>query len=226
MIQVLIVDDHTLMRELLVDELNEIEDIQVAGDVSTGEEALSRLAQIRPDIVLMDISLPGKDGIEISAEIRARGITIPILCLTMHLNNHILRRALQAGVNGYALKHDAFEDLVTGIRAVVDGKRYISPILMPGETGETGEPGEPGETGEGQDSILDDTRILNKLLPRERQVVTLIAGGRTSAEMADILAISERTIDFHRRNVIEKTGLNRIADITRFAVRAGLSVDM
>jgi len=214
MIRLLVVDDHTMMRKLLVEEIAEIDDMEAVGDMSTGEEALSRLMQIRPDIVLMDISLPGKDGIEIAAEMRARGIETPVLCLTMHLNTHIMKRAMRAGVNGYALKHDTFEDLVQAIRTVAAGGTFVSPALMP-----------QGEPDEDRDALADSD-VLKSLSPRERQIVTLVAAGRTTSDIARHLSISVRTVDFHRRNIADKTGLRRIADITKFAVRTGLALEL
>ncbi len=214
MIRLLIVDDHTMMRQLLVEELSALEEFEVVGDMSTGEEALSRAQLLRPDCIMLDISLPGRDGIEIAADMRSRGISTPILCLTMHLNNHIMRRAIQAGINGYAVKHDTFDDLVKAIKAVVSGQRYVSPLLMPSTAGFDDGPS------------ASDNDLLQCLSDRERQIVSLVADGKTTGEIAGLLSISERTVDFHRRNVGEKTGLRRIAEITRFAVRTGLAVDV
>ncbi len=208
MIKLLLVDDHTIVRNLLRDVFSASGEIEVIADVGSGEAALDLLRDVSPDVIVMDVALPGLDGIETAAQIRARGDETPIICLTMHLSSAILDRALKAGINGYAVKHDAYETLFEGIRAVAAGERFISPSLSSG-----------GTTGNVED------QILQKLSKREREVVSLVASGWTTSEIADHLSISERTVDYHRRNIAEKTGLRRIADITKFAINAGIATN-
>ncbi|MEM7426259.1 MAG: response regulator transcription factor [Pseudomonadota bacterium] len=208
MIKLVLVDDHTIVRNLLRDVFSASGEIEVIGDAGNGEEALDLLQTIRPDVIVMDVALPGIDGIETSAQLRARGDETPIICLTMHLSSAILDRALQAGINGYAVKHDGYEILIEGIRTVAGGGRYISPSLSSG----------------GADSGSEQ-QLMQKLSKREREVVSLVASGWTAAEIADHLSISERTVDYHRRNIAEKTGLRRIADITKFAINAGVETN-
>ncbi len=213
MIKLLLVDDHTLMRRLLVDELSAVEDFEVVGDLSTGEQALEKAALLAPDVIVMDVSLPGKDGIETTALMRAGGSETPILCLTMHFSRQILNRALKAGVNGYLLKHDAFDDLIYAIRKVSEGSNYVSPQFMTRAL-----------TSDEQPDTDDGTR-LDRLTEREREIIVQIANSRKTSEIADILSISERTVDAHRRNILAKTDLKQIAEITRFALRTGLVTD-
>jgi len=213
MTRLLIVDDHTMMRQLLAEELGALEDIEVAGSFSTGEEALTQLFNLSPDVVVLDISLPGRDGIDVAAEMRTRGFDKPILCLSMHLSNALASRAFAAGANGYAAKHEAFEDLVGAIRTLANGGRYVSPMLN--QNAVTGEAA--AQNG--------DQQILDRLSRRERQIVSLFAAGKKTTEIAGQLNISERTVDFHRRNLNEKTGLGSIAELTKFAIRTGLSGD-
>ena len=150
----------------------------------------------------------GLDGIETAEQIRASGNQVPIICLTMHLSNAILDRALRAGINGYAVKHDPYETLIEGIRAVASGERYISSSLAAGNANQSAE-----------------EHLMSKLSRREREILTLVASGWTAAEIADHLSISERTVDYHRRNIGEKTGLRRIADIAKFAIKAGIETN-
>ena len=210
MIKLLLVDDHTIVRNLLRDVFSASGEIEVIADVASGEAALDLLADTTPDVIVMDVALPGLDGIETAAQLRARGDKTPIICLTMHLSNAILDRALKAGINGYAVKHDSYETLFEGIRAVSTGERYISPSLTSGRAMSEGKAEE---------------QILQNLSKRELEVVSLVASGWTTAEIADHLSISERTVDYHRRNIGEKTGLRRIADITKFAINAGIATN-
>lgn len=208
MIKLLLVDDHTIVRNLLRDVFSASGEIEVIGDVGSGEAALDLLQSVRPDVIVMDVALPGLDGIETATQLRSRGDETPIICLTMHLSGAILDRALQAGINGYAVKHDAYENLIEGIKTVAAGERFISPSLSAGGANEASE-----------------EQLMQKLSKREREVVSLVASGWTAAEIADHLSISERTVDYHRRNIGEKTGLRRIADITKFAINAGIETN-
>jgi DNA-binding NarL/FixJ family response regulator len=206
MIQILVVDDHDVVRGLMCDALNAEPGMQVVGDLNSGEAALRAIPALKPDVVILDIGLPGMDGIETAGTLRAKGFEMAILCLTMHLSEPIKERAFAAGVTGYAVKHDPFETLVDAIQTVTAGERFVSPAL-----------------GNAEDTGAAD--LLRRLSKRELEIVSHVASGWTAAEIADFLKISERTVDFHRRSIAEKTGLRRIADITKFAMEIGLRAD-
>ncbi|MEM7300888.1 MAG: response regulator transcription factor [Pseudomonadota bacterium] len=206
MIRIALIDDHTMVRELLAEVLSKSGNIEVVAEFGSAEDLFEAIDGLTVDAIVIDIGLPGEDGIEATTRLRARGITTPILCLTMHLNRAMMKRALESGANGFAVKHDSYDDLTCAINAITSNQTYVTPALE--EVAEA-----PHE------------RMFDKLSPREREVVTLVASGWKAIEIADHLKISERTVDFHRRNIGEKTGLRRIADIVKFALDTGLNTN-
>lgn len=206
-IRMIVIDDHKLMRHLLVDELSKADGISVLADFDSGEAAVASPLPDGVNLVIVDLSLPGMDGIETAQALAERGYNGPFLCLTMHLNPRLMDRAFDAGITGYVLKHDDFADLLFAVRRVVQGHRYISTTLL-----EVLRNRRAGSAG---------TSPLDQLTPREREVARLIAQGMTSGQIAQRLSISDRTVDAHRRNIAEKTGLRRVADITRLVLEAG-----
>ena len=205
MISISLVDDHTIVRDLMTGIISANDDMMIDHSFGTGEELIENLEKLTSDIILMDISLPGLDGLETTRIIREHNCDIPVLVLTMHLNAAVMQRAFKAGVNGYAVKHDPFYVLSDGIRDVVAGKRFISQAM---------------------DKTVKQSReaseMLARLSPREREIMLFVAMGKTAQDIAGELSISERTVDFHRRNIGEKTGLRKIADIVKFAVENNL----
>lgn len=212
MVRILVFDDHAMMRNLMAQELSGLEDFTVSAQADTTEHIEMLIKRHNPDVILMDVSMPDRDGIDTIENLRAQKINIPVMCLTMHMNELLMRKALQVGANGYALKHDAFEDLVYGIRKILAGGTYISSQFNLFKN----------VTSEDQDG---DAKTLSALTRREREVITLIAESKKTSEIARQMSISERTVDAHRRNISEKTGLKDIAKITRFALRVGLIAD-
>jgi len=214
-IRLAMVEDHVLMRQLLVEELveelNSLDDIEVVAEFSTCEELLARINQLRADMIMMDVTLPAKSGIEGVKELRELGFNLPILCLTMHFNESTYQRAMQAGASGYAVKQEPFDELLKAIRRVAEGKHYVSAGL-----------GEITDISLNNAEAQKDQALLQQLTSRECEIIKLIAAGKTTAKISADLNISERTVDFHRRNASEKTNLKGIAEITRFAIRTGL----
>ena len=206
MIRVAIIDDHAMVRGLLRDVMAHSTDVEIVDDFDHARGFLEVVHKHDYDVIIFDVSMPDVDGIEAIAELRKRGERTPILCLTMHLNATIMRRAFHAGANGYAVKHDPFDVLVTAIHQVAKGKRFISPSMQDLEP---------------QDQSVEE--VLAMLSAREREIFDLVANGLTALAIADTLSISERTVDFHRRKIGQKTGLKRIPDIVKFATEAGLT---
>jgi DNA-binding NarL/FixJ family response regulator len=210
MINILVVDDHQMMRELLSDRLAKA-GLHVCGTAADGRAAVAQSRALRPDVVLMDISLPGVDGIEAARQIRSEGIETAVLCLTMHLDMEQLQRALQVPVDGYAVKNDSFQELGEAIQIVAQGGRFLSPRLSQSQAvlriWQAAAGQQPGPAAH------------ERLTPRELEVISLVAAGLEKAEIASRLSISVRTVDAHRAHIADKTGMRRIAELTRFAVR-------
>ncbi|MEL7832563.1 response regulator transcription factor [Fodinibius sp. Rm-B-1B1-1] len=207
-ISVLIADDHEIIRFGISTYLSSSEDIEIVGEASTGEECLQLFQETHPDICILDIGMPDKDGIETAKEIRACEQETKILILSMHIDKEILRRALSADINGYLLKNTEKRDLLHGIRAIVKGQQVFSDPISEMI----------------KESFLTKTPDRNNhyqqdITEREREILQLIVDGLTSKEIAEKLYISPRTVDTHRANLMEKLQLNNIAELVRYSIR-------
>lgn len=207
-ISVLIADDHEIIRFGISTYLSSSEDIEVVGEASTGEECLQLFQETHPDICILDIGMPDKDGIETAKEIRACEQETKILILSMHIDKEILRRALSANINGYLLKNTEKRDLLHGIRAIVKGQQVfsdpVSEMIKESFLNKT-----PDHNNHQQQDITE----------RELEILQLIVDGLTSKEIAEKLYISPRTVDTHRANLMEKLELNNIAELVRYSIR-------
>lgn len=206
-ISVLIADDHEIVRYGISTYLSSPEDIEVVAEASTGEECMQLFKKHIPDVCVLDIGMPDKNGIEIAHTIREHDTDTKILILSMHINNQILSDALEADINGYLLKSTDKADILNGIRAIMNGQQVFSdPIsnLMKKSFLNRGS--------------QDNKKGNNKLTTREREILELIVKGFTSKEIAQKLYISPRTVDTHRANLMEKLELNNIAELVRYAI--------
>jgi DNA-binding NarL/FixJ family response regulator len=206
-IRVLLVDDHAVLRAGLRLILDREEGIEPVGDAATAEDAVRALPRLDPDVVVIDIEMPGMGGIEGTAKIRERAPRARILVLSMHDQARDVRRAFEAGADGYLLKSAADEDLVRAIHAVAAGERYVHPALGAVLAA-------PARQGP-----LDD------LTTREREVLRLLALGHTNQEIAQRLIVSVRTVESHRAHVMGKLGVATRAEMVRVALGAGLLAD-
>lgn len=205
MIKVLVVDDHTLFRQGIVNLLGQVDDISVVGQAGDSGEAVNLARTLAPDVIVMDIMMKDKDGIATAKELRQRGVRAAIVLVTMYREWHFIDRARKEGrVNGYVLKQDAFEDLVYAVRAVHRGGSFYSPSLA-------------SELG-----LADQDSAHAPLTGRERQILTLIAEGHSSQAIAEKLFLSIKTIETHRRHISQKLDLRGPADFTRYAIKIGL----
>jgi DNA-binding NarL/FixJ family response regulator len=209
--KVILADDHTMFREGLKRILMERRDIEVIGEVGCGLELLKLLNQMSPDLVVLDISMPNLRGIEAVHEIRTIQPHVKILILTMHDNKEYLHQAITAGADGYLLKDDANIDLFSAIEKIRDGKNYISPRLSDELTTDW------AKIRQGDIAPSE----LEPLTLREREVLKLIAEGKSSKEIADLLFISPRTAERHRANIMEKLNLKKTADLVKYAIQKG-----
>ncbi len=189
-----------------------MKDLEVIAEAGDGLELLNLLRQSTPDMVILDISMPKLRGIEAIYEIKTIRPDVSILMLTMHKDMEYLHLALSAGARGYLLKEDADRDLFSAIEKIRQGKTYISPNLSEELFDDLVQIG--SGRGDGKFSLEVDP-----LTTRERQIVKLIAEGRSSKEIADLLCISARTVDNHRANIMEKLNLKKATDLVKYAIR-------
>ena len=203
-VRVLLVDDHTVVRRGLRKILESTPQIEVVGEIGNGTEALAATTSLHPDVVLMDVSLPGLNGIEATRRISATVPDAKVLMLSMHADEQYVGQSLAAGAKGYLLKDADDQDLVAAVMAVRRGETYFSDTL--------------GRTVSSQG--LPSPEILS---PREREVLTLICSGCTNREVAEKLSLSINTVETHRKHIIEKLDLHSTAELVRYAIRNGLA---
>ncbi len=212
--RIILAEDHTLVRTGMRALLENSKQVEVIGEANNGRQAVDLARQLQPDLVLMDIAMPELNGIEAARQIRLAQPGVRVLMLSMHDDQQYVFEALKSGANGYVLKGAAFQELLTAITTVMDGKNYISPTL----SGRVMDDYVRRAQGDQPDSEL------SKLSGREREVLQLIAEGKSSAEVAGLLHISVRTVDTHRHNIMTKLEIHSIAGLTKFAIRHGLCV--
>lgn len=210
--RVILADDHVLVRQGLRRVLEGIEDLEVVGEAGDGLEALDLVKRLSPHMVILDISMPRLRGIEAIHEIKAIRPEVAVLILTMHKDKEYLYLALSTGAKGYLLKEDADRDLFSAITRIRQGKTYVSPCLSEELLDDLAHAGR----SEGRASCE-----IDPLTTREREVVKLIAEGRSSKEIADLLYISTRTVDNHRANIMEKLNLKKAVELVKYAIQRG-----
>jgi DNA-binding NarL/FixJ family response regulator len=205
MIRVLIADDHPIVRQGLIQILSSTDDIVVAGEATTSRELLQQMATIPHDIVLLDLTMPGEQGLDALKTMRQDFPQTPVLVLTMHSEDQFAVRSLRAGASGYLTKDSAPANLVGAIRRVVSGGRYISQRLAEHLAAHVGP-----ET---------EKPVHERLSDREYQVLRLIAAGKSTREIATALALSIKTVSTYRSRILEKMEMRSAAELTAYAVR-------
>ncbi len=210
--RILIADDHALFREGVSALLSGYKDLEVVGEAADGSEVIQQVEKLRPDIVLLDIAMPGLGGMETTLELKKLFPDVKIVILTQYSDREYLYRFLRAGVSGYVLKRAAGAELVAAIRAVYHGGTFLHPEVAPAVI--------EGYLGKAQPS--EQTDPYETLTDREKQVLKLVAEGKTNKEVAEILAISVKTAMAHRAHVTEKLGIHNKAELIRFALGQGI----
>lgn len=210
MIRVAIADDHALVREGMRRMLSSSRQIDVVGEAANGAEAVELVTEKEPDVLLLDITMPVKDGIEATEDIVALEKKTKILILSMHADEQYALRTLRAGANGFISKGARLEELLKAIKEVHNGERYL-PEQMSESFAERD-----------LDDEIDERSLVEMLSPREYQVMSYLAQGMTNREIADVLAISPKTVDTHRGHLLKKLRLRNNSDLTRFAIQSGL----
>ncbi len=211
-IRVLIADDHAVLRDGLHALLNKYEDIEVVAEAADGLEALERIVELKPDVVLMDIAMPRLGGLEATLEVRQRKLLTKVLVLTQYDNKEYVFQMLKAGAAGYILKKAAATELVSAIRAVYSGESFLDPSAAKAMVDRY-----IGKAGE-----KEEEHRLDELSDREKEVLKLLAEGQSNREIADLLRLSVKTVMSHRSNIMEKLDIHNRTELVKFAIRAGL----
>ena len=218
MLRILIADDHELARRGIRALLESHPGWEVCGEAKDGRETVELAASIRPDIVLLDIGMPNLNGLEAARQILTSSPEVAILILTMHDSDNVVREVLRAGARGYLLKTDAGRDLVAAVEALQLQRTFfttrVSQMVLDGFLDR--------QTRNPDAISKDDDRAGDALTSREREVIQLLAEGKTSKEVAVTLNLSVKTAETHRTNLMRKLGLHSVADLTRYAVRNGI----
>ena len=207
--RVLLADDHCVVAEGLRGLLEPHFD--VVGIVSDGRELLKAAKTLDPDVVVLDISMPALNGIDAACQLRAAKSRAKVVFLTMHREVTYAARALEAGASGFVLKHSAASELVTAVREALKGGKYITPQIA-GDLLDSFRRGTPA-----------GAEALDNLTPRQREVLQLVAEGRSAKEIAAVLRISRRTAEFHKSRLMETLGVQNTAELIQYAIRTGVS---
>lgn len=208
-IKVLVVDDHPVVRKGLHTCLAKQDRLKIVGEASNGDEAIAKARALSPDIVLMDIDLPGMSGLAVTELLRKQSPALKVLVLSVHSNKDYIFRIIQAGAHGYVSKESSPDELLRAIDSVCDGEPFFSPEIARAALNQL-------VTGGGK------KEPFTQLTDREREVLALIAEGRSNKEVASVLGIGVRTIETHRERIMRKLGIHTIAGLTRFAIQNGV----
>jgi len=210
-LRILLVDDHQIVRQGLRTLLDKEPDMEVAAEAEDGRAAVRLAREVSPQVVIMDVAMPDLNGIEATRQIVAESPGIKVIALSMHADRRFVSNMLKAGASGYLLKDSAFEELARAIRTVVADKVYLSPEVS--------------------DIVVKDyvkgpqeeASAYSLLTPREREVLQLLAEGKSTREIADRLHVSVKTVETHRQQLMAKLELRSVAELTKYAIREGLS---
>lgn len=213
-LRILIADDHGLVRRGARALLQARRGWKVVGEVANGRDALEKARELKPDVAIVDISMPELDGVEVVRQVRETVPNTEVLVLTMHESDEMVRRALDAGARGYLLKSDLTECLAKAVKAVSEGKRFLTPkvseIVLDGFL-----------KTKGQHQQVDRAGV--QLTPRETQIIRLLAAGKSNKEIATELGIAVRTVETHRAKIMSKLGLHSLAELIHYAMRNGIA---
>jgi two-component system response regulator NreC len=211
-VNILLADDHKLMRDGLRAILEKHPAMTVAAEASDGHEAIALARKLKPEVVLMDVSMPGLNGIDATRQIVTKMTQVKVVGLSMNSDRRYVLAMLAAGASGYLLKNAAAEELTRAIEAVVAGQKYVSPLVADAIV-------EAAIRGAAPDLSMEGRGLSG----REREVLQLLAEGSTSKQIAGRLGVAVSTVETHRRQIVDKLGLHSIAELTKYAIREGLT---
>ncbi len=211
-VRILVADDHKIVREGLIALLQKQPHMQVVGEAEDGRQAVQLATELHPEVVIIDIGMPDLNGIEATRQIVAELPGVKVIALSMHSDKRFVKGMLKAGAAGYLLKYCASEELISAIQMVMANRIYLSHDIT-------------GIVVEDYVQKLADTdsSVFQALTPREREVLQLLAEGRSTRQIADALHVSVKTIEVHRKQMMDKLGLQSLAELVKYAIREGLT---
>jgi DNA-binding NarL/FixJ family response regulator len=212
-IKILLVDDHKILRDGICSIVKGHSDMEVIGEAADGKTALRLVDELSPDLVIMDISMPDMNGIDATRRIIADHPDIKVVALSMHYDKQFVSEIFKAGASGYLLKDCAFDELAHAVRVVMENKTYINPQIASIVI----------ESLVTQPQPASDQKAFSLLTEREKEVLRLIAEGQSTKEIASTLKVSAKTIESHRRQVMGKLNIRNVAELTKYAIREGLT---
>jgi len=212
-ITVFIADDHAVLREGLRLLLESNEKIKVIGDADNGRDTIKQVRMLKPNIVIMDIAMPELDGIEATRQILEQSPSTCVIILSMHSSPEYVHRSIDAGAKGYILKESAGAEIINAVLNCATGKRYLSKKISEQVIDEYFQ----------QKSYKDKKDILSQLSPREMEILKLVVEGKSSAEIANIIFISPKTVETYRSRIMQKIGVKDITGLVKFAIRHGIT---
>jgi DNA-binding NarL/FixJ family response regulator len=212
--RILLADDHGMMRDGLKAVIAHQPGMEVVGEAENGKDTVTLAAKLRPHVVIMDIGMPDLNGIEATRRIVRDQPGMKTIALSIHADQRYVAEMLKAGACGYLLKRSAADELVRAIKAVMTGRTYLSPDVAGGVV--EGFVRQPG-------TAKDDAEAFSELTDREREVLQILAEGKTTKEIAAALGVSVKTVETHRRNIMQKLDLHSVAELTKYAVRQGIT---
>ncbi|HEV8291328.1 MAG TPA: response regulator transcription factor [Tepidisphaeraceae bacterium] len=211
--RILIADDHQMFRQGLRLLLDSQPDVEVVAETGDGRSAVQLAAEHSPDVIVMDVSMPDLNGIDATRQILTNapaGKAPKVIALSAHSDHHFAEQMLAAGACGYVLKHAAFPEMIEALSAVLAGKVYVSPTL-------------PNIAKDLAANAVNDASATGKLSPREREILQLLAEGKAMKEIAAVLGVSIKTVETHRRTMMSKLSLYSVAELTKYAIREGVT---
>ncbi|MBI4682894.1 MAG: response regulator transcription factor [Nitrospirae bacterium] len=210
--KILLVDDHKILRDGICSLVKGYDDMEVVGEAADGRTAIRLVQQLSPDVVIMDISMPDLNGIDATRKIITDYPKVKIIALSMHYDKQFISEIFKAGASGYLIKDSAFDELEHAIRIVMDGKTYINPQIASLVVESL--VSQPSSAGHQAFSLLTE---------REREVLQLISEGKSTKQIAVDLHVSAKTVESHRRQVMGKLNIRNVAELTKYAIREGLT---
>jgi DNA-binding NarL/FixJ family response regulator len=215
-VRIFLADDHQILREGLRHIIRSEPDFEVSGEAGNGRDALAAIERDGPDVAILDISMPEMTGVEVARQIKKFHPEIKVIILSRHDSEEYVNSLMKHGADGYVLKDSAGEDLIRAIREALRGNVYLSPRLIRGLVAEYTNPALSGQQ-------VPEERIFRKLTDRELEILKVIAEGKTNAEIAALLFISDKTVKAHRAAIMKKLGAHKVADLVKYAMQKGLT---
>ncbi len=210
--RILLVDDHKILRDGICSLVKGYNDMQVVGEAADGRTAIRLVQELSPDVVIMDISMPDLNGIDATRKIIADYPNVKVIALSMHYDKQFVSEIFRAGASGYLMKDSAFDELEHAVRVVMDGKTYINPQIASLVVESLVTQAAPASH-----------KAFSLLTEREREVLQLISEGKSTKQIASDLSVSAKTVESHRRQVMGKLNIRNVAELTKYAIREGLT---